>query len=71
MQDCLVSGATSFHSLIKRNNLKLFTSSGRTVKMKIGRETSILEINCNIMAKTVYWLVKSGNTVMLDKYVSC
>ena len=45
VQDRLVSGVTSFHSPIKRNNLKLFTSTGRTVKMKIGRETSILEVN--------------------------
>ena len=38
IQDCLVSGVKSFHSQIKRNNLKLFTSTSRTVKKKIGRD---------------------------------
>ena len=51
-QDRVASGVTSFHSPIKRSNLKLFPSTGRTVKMKIGRETSILEVNRNIMAKS-------------------
>ena len=51
IQDRLVSGVTSFHRPIKINNLKLFTSNERTAKMKIGRETSILEINHNIMTK--------------------
>ena len=51
-QDRVSSGVTSFHSPIKRSNLKLFPSTGRTVKMKIGRETSILEVNRNIMAKS-------------------
>ena len=31
IQERLVSGVTSFHSPIKRNNLKLFTYTGRTV----------------------------------------
>ena len=63
IQDRLASGVTSFYSPIKRNNLKLISSTGRTVKIKIGRETSILEVNHNIMAKIISWLVKSGKTV--------
>ena len=53
IQNRLVSGVTSFHSLIKRKNLKLFTSTCRTVKVKIGRKTSILQVNGNIMPKVI------------------
>ena len=63
IQDRLVSGVTSFHSPVERNNLKLFTSTGRTVKMKIGKETSILQVNRNIMPKIISWPVKSGKVV--------
>lgn len=41
IQDRLVSGVKSFHSQIKRNNLKPFTTTSRTVKMKTAREISI------------------------------
>ena len=51
-----------FNSLIKRNNLNLFINTGRTAKMKIGRETSILEVNRNIIAN-ISWSVESGRTV--------
>ena len=60
--DHLVSAVASFHSPIKINNLQLFTSTERTVKMKIGRETLIFEVNCNIMAKIISWSVKPGKT---------
>ena len=63
IQNRLVSGVTAFHSPMKRNNLKLFTSSGRTVKMKFGRETSILEVNRNTVAKIISLSVKSGKAV--------
>ena len=62
-KDRLVSVVTSFYSPIKRNNLKLFTSTGKTVKMKIGRETSILEVNGNIIAKIISWSIKSRKAV--------
>ena len=63
IQDCLVSGLTSFHAPIKRNNIKLFASTGRTVKLTIGKETSILKVNRNIMARLISWSVKSGKAV--------
>ena len=62
VHDRLISGVTSFNSLIKRNNLNLFINTGRTAKMKIGRETSILEVNRNIIAN-ISWSVESGKTV--------
>ena len=69
-KDRLVSVVTSFYSPIKRNNLKLFTSTGKTVKMKIGRETSILKVNGNIMAKIISWSIKSGKAVNLKEALS-
>lgn len=63
IHDRLISGVTSFNSLIKRNNLNLFINTGRTAKMKIGRETSILEVNGDIMAKIIPWSIKSGKAV--------
>ena len=60
--DRFISVVTSFNSVIKRNNLNLFINTGRTAKMKIGRETSILEVNCNIIAN-ISWSVESGKTV--------
>lgn len=62
IHDRLISGVTSFSSLIKRNNLNLFISTGRTAKIKIGRETSNLEENRNITAN-ISWSVESGKTV--------
>ena len=62
IHDRFISGVTSFNSLIKRNNLNLFINTGRTAKMKIGRETSILEVNRNIIAN-ISWSVESGKTV--------
>ena len=62
IHDRLISGVTSFNSLIKRNNLNLFISTGRTAKIKIGRETSNLEENRNIIAN-ISWSVESGKTV--------
>ena len=74
IKDRLVSGVTSFHSQTKRNNLKLFTSTGRTIKIKIRRETSILQVNRNIMPKIISWSVKSGKAVDFKKalrYLLC
>ena len=66
MQNRLVSGVTLFHSPMKRNNLKLFTSTGRTIKMKTVRETSILKVNRNIMPNIISWSVKSGKAVYVQ-----
>ena len=67
IQTRLVSGVASFHSLIIRNNLKPFTSTGRTIKVKIGRETSIFEVNRNIMAKIISRSVKYGKAVVFKE----
>ena len=65
---------SSFHNPIKRNNLKLFAITGRIVKMKIGRDTSNLRINQNIMPKIIFWSVKSGKAVAINgalRYLLC
>ena len=63
IQNRLVNGVTSFHCPIKRNNLRPFTRTGRTIKIKIGRETSIFQVNRNIMPKITSWSVKPGKAV--------
>ena len=68
LRDCFIqnhldSGVTSFNSPMKRNNLKLSISTGRTIKMKIGREASILQVNRNIMPQIISWSVNSGRAV--------
>ena len=40
-----------------------------SVKIKISRETSILEENRNIMAKIISWSVKSGKTVDFQEHL--
>ena len=62
IQNRLDSGVTSFHSSTKRNKLKLFTSA-ETLKIKIGREAFILQVNRNIMPKILSWSVKAGKAV--------
>lgn len=63
MQNRLVIGVISFHNRRKRNNLKPFSNSERTVKMKIDWKMSILKVNSNIIANVISQSAKSRKTV--------